>query len=280
VAVGFNALNSVVSNGNCTAIGHNALLLNTGSQNTAVGSQALASNTSSASNVAFGYNALNLATGTLNCAVGANALESLTTSNRCTAVGSGSMALVTGTQNTAVGASTLDALTTGTGNTVVGYNAGSNYTGSESSNIILGTVGGTAAESNVMRLGQTSLTKCFIGGITGQTVTGSAVLCSTSGQLGTVVSSLRYKENVSLLTNESELLFTLKPSKFSFINDASHSVKYGLIAEEVHATFPYLCLYNEEGQPNSVAYHELSTLLLNELIKLRAEFDTLKDSLL
>jgi hypothetical protein len=46
-----------------------------------------------------------------------------------------------------------------------------------------------------------------------------------------------------------------------------------LIAEEVEKAFPDLVIYDKEGQPNSVKYHLLSVLLLNELQKLRKKVD-------
>jgi hypothetical protein len=42
---------------------------------------------------------------------------------------------------------------------------------------------------------------------------------------------------------------------------------YGLIAEEVAEVFPELVVYNEEGQPETVKYRLLSSMLLNELQK-------------
>lgn len=45
------------------------------------------------------------------------------------------------------------------------------------------------------------------------------------------------------------------------------ALEYGLIAEEVARVFPDLVTYDEEGLPNSVRYHLLTTLLLNELQK-------------
>jgi hypothetical protein len=40
-----------------------------------------------------------------------------------------------------------------------------------------------------------------------------------------------------------------------------------LIAEEVAEVFPELVVYNKDGQPETVAYHLLAALLLNELQK-------------
>ncbi|MGI9309460.1 MAG: hypothetical protein ACR2P6_09370, partial [Gammaproteobacteria bacterium] len=42
---------------------------------------------------------------------------------------------------------------------------------------------------------------------------------------------------------------------------------YGLIAEEVAEVFPELVVRNQQGEPETVKYHLLATLLLNELQK-------------
>ena len=43
--------------------------------------------------------------------------------------------------------------------------------------------------------------------------------------------------------------------------------QFGLIAEEVAEVFPELVVYDEEGRPETVRYHLLSSMLLNELQK-------------
>ena len=41
----------------------------------------------------------------------------------------------------------------------------------------------------------------------------------------------------------------------------------GLIAEEVAEVFPELTIFNAEGKPETVKYHLLAPLLLNEYLK-------------
>jgi hypothetical protein len=41
--------------------------------------------------------------------------------------------------------------------------------------------------------------------------------------------------------------------------------EYGPIAEEVAEVFPDLVVYDDEGKPETVKYHLLSTMLLNEM---------------
>jgi TfoX/Sxy family transcriptional regulator of competence genes len=47
-------------------------------------------------------------------------------------------------------------------------------------------------------------------------------------------------------------------------------MQFGLVAEEVAQVFPELVVYGEDGEPETVSYHLLATLLLNEFQKERA----------
>jgi hypothetical protein len=49
--------------------------------------------------------------------------------------------------------------------------------------------------------------------------------------------------------------------------DGSRPLQYGLIAEDVAELFPELVVYGAQGEPETVSYHHLSTLLLNEFQK-------------
>jgi hypothetical protein len=86
--------------------------------------------------------------------------------------------------------------------------------------------------------------------------------------LGVVSSSRRYKEDIAPMEETSERLYALRPVTFRYKKaDASghKPVQYGLIAEEVANVFPELVSYNEQGQPETVAYQTLTPLLLNQL---------------
>jgi Chaperone of endosialidase len=186
--------------------------------------------------------------------------------------------LSSGSFNTVFGTSSYSG-TTGQYNIVMGYGSGANYLTSEGSNICIGNVG-TGSESNVIRIGSQGTSTqqqntCFIAGITGATVTGTAVLCSSSGQLGTIASSKRYKENIKDIGNEVSVLH-LKPKSFNYKNDKEKIIQYGLIAEDVHEDFPYLCFYNDGKQPDSVKYHELCTFLLVEVQRLHKRVSQLE----
>lgn len=230
-------------------------------------------------NIFIGNNAGNLAltTGTAqnNVGIGTSSLAAITTQQRNVAVGYQAMQLATsgGTTNTAVGYQALNALLTGSYNVCIGGSAGINYTGSESSNVCIMN-SGTAAESNVMRIGTSGsgngqVNTCFIAGVSGVTVANSAAVLmnTTTGQLGTVASSLRYKENVEDMGSDSEAIMKLRPVTFTWKEHPDHGKQYGLIAEEVAEVFPDIVVYNTDKQPETVQYHVLPAMLLNELQK-------------
>lgn len=82
----------------------------------------------------------------------------------------GSNAPLTSVENVALGMESLRNLASGSNNTAVGYQSGKNYTTSESANIIIGSgVFGTIGESNTTRIGNSTQTSCYVGGIYGKT---------------------------------------------------------------------------------------------------------------
>lgn len=234
-------------------------------------------------NIGIGPFALDaLTTGAQNCAYGNDSLGSLTTGQNNLAMGfvSGQV-LTTGSGNVAIGSTTLadgvgGGVTTGSNNIVMGNIAGSSLTGSDSNNIIIGAlIPGTSGDNNTCRIGLSTgagagqLNRTFIAGIRGIAVVGGqTVLVDANNQLGSVVSSIRYKENVQDLDNDSEIIYDLRPVKFNY-KEHPDVPAWGLIAEEVDRVFPNLVIYNEDKQPESVKYHDLPVLLLNELQKQR-----------
>jgi hypothetical protein len=105
---------------------------------------------------------------------------------------------------------------------------------------------------------------------------GAAVMVRASGQLGVAASSRRYKEDIQPMGAASERLYRLRPVAFRYRKadaEGRKPVQYGLIAEEVAETFPELVVYNERGEPETVAYQTLSVLLLNELKKEHEQVD-------
>ena len=131
---------------------------------------------------------------------------------------------------------------------------------------------GAASESNTIRLGCIDLLSApgphastFIAGIAGVPVTGSVVLISSTGQLGTLASSLRYKRDIQPMGAHSRGLLQLRPVIFRYTQDPQGERQYGLIAEEVAKVYPELVTRNAQGQVEAIRYQELAPMLLNEV---------------
>jgi trimeric autotransporter adhesin len=269
-AVGFNALHANTTSGNNTALGANALQANISANNTAVGTSALQANTTGVASTAIGFNALAASTtANNNTAVGVNALLTNSMGGANTAVGLNALEInSTGNSNTAVG---VDALrtTTGSSNIAIGAEAGSKVT--TGSNNILIFDAGTSGDNQVIRIGtEGTQAQTFIAGIAGVGVAGSTVLVSGSGQLGVAVSTRRAKEDIHDMGEVSRRLLQLRPVTFRYrkpLADGSKPLQYGLIAEEVAEVMPELVVYDAEGKAQTIQYHVLPALLLNELQK-------------
>ncbi len=273
-----------------TFIGENAgNFTMTGVSNTASGAFALLSNTSGASNTASGFQALVRNTiGTYSTASGDSALYSNTTGSANTA--SGALALVgntTGSNNIASGVSALYSNIVGNGNTAIGTQALQNTTGSGNTalgyqagyflttgdyNIHIGHLG-LATEGRTIRIGDLNQARTFIAGIRGVTTgspTAIPVLIDSDGQLGTVSSSRRFKDDIADMDAASGALMKLRPVTFHYKTDRNPSgrtLQYGLIAEEVAGVYPGLIAHSADGQIETVMYQFLPPMLLNEVQK-------------
>src|SRR5262245_30891250 len=116
-----------------------------------------------------------------------------------------------------------------------------------------------------MRLGGIQ-TRTFIAGIASTPMSCcSTVMIDSSGQLGITLSSARYKQDIETMANRSEGLLKLRPVTFVYKDDASAAPRYGLIAEEVATVYPELVTRTASGEVQTVKYHELIPMLLNEL---------------
>ncbi|MDT7041205.1 tail fiber domain-containing protein [Candidatus Nitronereus thalassa] len=272
-SVGVNALASSPTGSSNTAMGVNALQnTSTGGGNSSFGAFALRSNTSGISNTGLGFMALNdNTTGSFNTAIGTDALQNsgVNKSNN-TALGYFALRFNNGNSNTAIGSRALETIGVGSGNIAIGNSAGGNVSNG-SSNIHIGH-SGQSADSSTIRIGS-GQAQTFIAGIRGVT-TGVAdavsVVIDSNGQLGTVSSSRRFKEDIQDMGDTSDGLLALRPVTFRYIQptaDGAKPMQYGLIAEEVAAVYPDLVVYGEDGQVETVQYYKLTAMLLNELQK-------------
>ena len=292
VAIGGSAMFSNTLGICNTALGYQGLFLNReGSNNTAVGFSALRDNdpyksTEGNSNTAIGFAALTSnVTGSGNTGTGERALGFNKSGDYNCAFGDSALWFTTkGDRNTAVGRSALINNTVGNENIAIGASAGSNLT-TGSDNVMIGN-SGLAGDAATIRIGtEGTHSSTYVAGIRGATTgvaDGIGVLIDSNGQLGTMSSSRRFKEDIHDMDEATERLLELRPVVFRFkpeIQRGERPIEYGLIAEEVAEVFPDLVAYDDEGHPFTVKYHLLSSMLLNELQRQDAEITELRQEM-
>jgi hypothetical protein len=90
---------------------------------------------------------------------------------------------------------------------------------------------------------------------------------SSTGQLGIVMSSVRYKRDIRNMGDASARLMKLRPVTFRYKSDPAGALQYGLVAEEVAELYPELVTHGPDGKVMTMRYSMLSAMLLNELQK-------------
>jgi hypothetical protein len=156
----------------------------------------------------------------------------------------------------------------GDNNIAVGFNAGSALT-SGSNDIDIGN-SGVAGDSGIIRIGtKGTATRTLIAGINNSPIFASSVpvVVNINGRLGIQASSARYKRDIRDMGEASERLMKLRPVTFRYKDDPAGTLQYGLVAEEVARVYPELVTYGDDGKAQSVAYHLLPAMLLNQMQK-------------
>ena len=74
-------------------------------------------------------------------------------------------------------------------------------------------------------------------------------------------------------------MLQLRPVTFAYRGEASGTAHYGLVAEEVAAVYPELVIRSATGEVQTVKYHELIPMLLNELQREHQNVAALKQQL-
>ena len=90
------------------------------------------------------------------------------------------------------------------------------------------------------------------------------------GQLGTVVSSRRFKKDIEPMDQASEGILKLKPVTFHYKDQDDKNdltPQFGLIAEDVEQVNRDLVIYGKDGKVLSVRYDAVDVMLLNEFLK-------------
>jgi len=184
----------------------------------------------------------------------------------------------TGNNNTANGAFALLS-NTGSNNIGLGNNAGVNLTTGDN-NIDIGNAG-VAGDASKIRIGKVGTqTATFVAGISGATVTGTAVVVNGAGQLGVAPSSQRFKEAIKPMDKASEAILALKPVTFHYKHalDPDGIPQFGLVAEEVEKVNPGLVTRDAEGKVFTVRYDAVNAMLLNEFLKEHRTVQELKST--
>lgn len=272
-----------------TGTGYLALYQNTiGTANTASGAGTLAQNGSGDNNTAIGFNALtgNL-TGSGNTGGGSGALFRNSLGNYNTATGNSALLNNTmGSFNTASGYAALQNNSTGNGNIGLGNGAGSNAPIGNNNSVYIGSAGSDNDSSGTVRIGDSGTQSSFFVAAVRAVTTGNndaiPVVIDSNGQLGTVSSSLRFKEDILDMGEASTNLMRLRPVTYRYkraYEDGSKPMDYGLIAEEVAEVYPDLVVKGKDGQIETVQYQKLTPMLLNEVQKQHAEVQKLHSEL-
>ena len=102
------------------------------------------------------------------------------------------------------------------------------------------------------------------------------MVVDSAGQLGTISSSRKVKDDIADMGEASSLLMRLRPVTFYYKGQAGNSsrtLQYGLIAEEVADIAPELVAHKANGEIETVYYQFLAPMLLNEFQKQQRTID-------
>src|SRR5262249_51637766 len=153
--------------------------------------------------------------------------------------------------------------TTGNDNTALGFQAGILATTGDGNVYIGAGMSGAAGEANHTYIRNIKDISVSGGG------TDTVTVNLTTGLIGHLTSSRRYKEDIEPMDKASEALFALKPVTYHYKKeiDATQSPAFGLIAEDVARVNPGLVAHNAQGEAESVHYEMVNAMLLNEFLK-------------
>jgi len=110
----------------------------------------------------------------------------------------------------------------------------------------------------------------YIAGVYRTTIArGLVVKVDSTGHLGTVGSSGRFKDEIKPMGNASEAILGLKPVTFRYKKeiDPERTPEFGLVAEDVEKVNPDLVVPDANGKAYTVRYDAVNAMLLNEFLK-------------
>src|SRR5262249_31634272 len=95
-------------------------------------------------------------------------------------------------------------------------------------------------------------------------------------------SSRRYKEDIQDMGEASTGLMKLRPVIYRYAQpyaDGNKPIDYGLIAEEVEQVYPDLVAHLADGQAETVQYHKINAMLLNEVQKQHVQLEAQREAI-
>jgi len=122
-------------------------------------------------------------------------------------------------------------------------------------------------------------TATFISGIRSVTTANAnaiPVVIDSAGQLGTISSSRRFKDEIKPMDKSSEAILGLTPVTFHYKSDSKETPQFGLIAGEVAKVNPDLVVRDDAGEIYTVRYEAVNAMLLNEFLKEHSQVQQLK----
>jgi hypothetical protein len=197
----------------------------------------------------------------------------------------------TGGHNTAIGYRALynnitnPGQNNGNGSTAIGEQALYYNISDDNTALGVGAGLGVTTASNVIAIGahvfaENVSNSCFIGNIRDVTTANAdaiPVVIDSAGQLGTMSSSCRFKNEIKPMDSTSEAILALKPVTFHYKSDKTGTPQFGLIAEEVAEVNPDLVVRDKDGAIYSVRYEAVNAMLLNEFLKEHRKVEELKN---
>jgi hypothetical protein len=269
--------------------------ITSGEINTFVGQNSGEITTEGSENVFLGYRSgQNTSTGSNNSYVGAFS-GCFANGNFNSAIGYGAGNRAEGGRNVFIGAYSGLNDSTGVRNTFLGFNSGINSNGDR--NVFLGyAAGSNETDSDKLYIANTNTSTPLIwGDFSTEELTINGTLKVTNLPVGDYhnvqwdastkqfyydISSQRYKENISELTDDFSKLLKLSPKTYTRPGKPERQ-EIGYIAEELDAAgLNKLVWYNEEGKPEGINYEKI-ILYTNENVKLlKQENEELKNTII
>lgn len=250
-------------------IGPNSLFnLISGSKNIGIGTRSLYWINSQSDNTCVGYLA------------GSN-LNSTSIAGPTGVTGSNNIFIPNGSGNTLIGSQAGSSLVTGADNIIISSAGTANNQVSTYSGIYIGNAGSNS-ETGTIAIGTSGYHfKCLIAGINGSTITpsGGPVYINANGQLGTISSSERVKNNINNLSIDiSKKIYDMRVVSFYYNEDTENQIQYGMIAEEMVEIMPEIVLRDNDdknGIPRGIQYHLIEPLMIKELQEHQVKLDAM-----